>query len=146
MAIARRFIVDRLRSEFGAVEVTYGYETKIKRHKNLLPKSHVNDAFIIGGGFSQKRCESLNIIQKHRNNRSLGIHRKGCSPASRKKRYKIQPGDLIWVKRQCMSSKGCQNLGKTILLENKKTVGIKHIEKIYNFGSFIYRQEKIIYD
>jgi hypothetical protein len=50
---------------------TYGYITKTRRIELGLPKSHVNDAFCIAGGGSQKRCKTLDIEQVRRNNRSL---------------------------------------------------------------------------
>jgi len=50
---------------------TYGHITKARRVKLGLPKSHVNDAFVIAGGSAQTRCTPLKIEQLRRNNRSL---------------------------------------------------------------------------
>lgn len=50
---------------------TYGHITKTKRIDLKLPKSHVNDAFVIAGGTTQARCKPLTITQVRRNNRSL---------------------------------------------------------------------------
>ena len=36
---------------------TYGYVTKARRQALKLPKSHVNDAFVIAGGDQQHRAE-----------------------------------------------------------------------------------------
>lgn len=139
MSISRYRIVDGLRELFPDVRITYGYKTKVIRNIHHLPKTHSTDAFVIAGGTTQDRCSEMNIIQKHKNNRSLGYQRKGFAPASRKQRYNIQPMDLVWIDGQEHIAKGMMNLGKTVLLDNKKTVGIKKIEKVYNYGTFVYR-------
>ena len=50
---------------------TYGYITKAKRIELELPKSHVNDAFVISGGTDQIRCDPLIIKQVRNCNRKL---------------------------------------------------------------------------
>ncbi len=51
---------------------TYGSETKYERRKLGLEKSHVNDAFVIAGGNTQKRCGYIyKSKQVRRQNRSL---------------------------------------------------------------------------
>lgn len=50
---------------------TYGYITKDTRIKLKLDKSHVNDAFVIAGGTTEKRVTPLEFKQNRRNNRSL---------------------------------------------------------------------------
>ncbi|CAN2039296.1 5-methylcytosine-specific restriction enzyme A [Candidatus Magnetomoraceae bacterium gMMP-15] len=50
---------------------TYGYETKSKRIKLKLEKTHVNDAFCIAGGDDQQRTLPMHLNQKKKNNRSL---------------------------------------------------------------------------
>ena len=53
-------------------ETTYGYITKHNRIKLDLPKSHVNDAFVIAGGTDQVQSEYTYISkQVRRQNRSL---------------------------------------------------------------------------
>jgi len=54
-------LVNRLRELYPNVKVchTYGHITKNNRIKNNLPKSHVDDAFVISGGNGQKRCKPL---------------------------------------------------------------------------------------
>lgn len=52
-------------------EATYGYITKSKRIALGLPKSHHHDAFVIAGGTTQRRAETLSLEQIRRNNRSL---------------------------------------------------------------------------
>ena len=137
MNIARPFIIAGLKKHF-TVEETFGYITKINRIENGIEKSHENDAFVIAGGTTQKRSKTYLITQKHRNNRSLGMQRKGYAPSSRKQRYPIQPKDLVWVNGEKITAKGTQNLGKVIMLQDKKTVGIKKIEKTFHFGSLVY--------
>ena len=50
---------------------TYGYITKGKRIELELPKTHYHDAFVIAGGATQNRAESIFLEQIRRNNRSL---------------------------------------------------------------------------
>lgn len=52
-------------------EATYGYLTKCRRIALGLPKSHHHDAFVIAGGTTQTRAETLYLEQIRRNNRSL---------------------------------------------------------------------------
>lgn len=52
-------------------EATYGYVTKSKRIALSLSKSHHHDAFVIAGGTTQTRAETLYLEQIRRNNRSL---------------------------------------------------------------------------
>jgi hypothetical protein len=54
------------------VSVTYGYLTKQKRIGLGLPKSHVNDAFVIAGGTIQSRNSVYYFIKQVRKcNRKL---------------------------------------------------------------------------
>ena len=67
MNIVKKRLVDIL-----ACEVTYGYVTKHDRIQLDLPKSHVNDAFVIAHGTDQVRSEYTYISkQVRRQNRSL---------------------------------------------------------------------------
>ena len=50
---------------------TYGYITKSERITLSLEKTHYNDAFVIAGGFTQKRATPIFMGQKRRNNRKL---------------------------------------------------------------------------
>jgi hypothetical protein len=50
---------------------TYGYLTKMKRRELALPKSHINDAFVIANGTTQIRANPINLEQIRRNNRAL---------------------------------------------------------------------------
>lgn len=51
--------------------MSYGHITKERRKQLELPKSHVNDAFVVAGGASQTRCPATILEQIRRNNRSL---------------------------------------------------------------------------
>ena len=99
---------------------TYGYITKHDRIKLGLEKSHTNDAFVIAGGTDQIRVKSHAVKQNRRNNRALQINRKGFKPSIRRKRYKIQPNDIVSYKGGYYSVKGVHSYGKAIML---KTVG-----------------------
>lgn len=121
------------------VEITFGYKTFIDRINLKLEKTHFNDAFVICGGENQERITPIEIKQKHRNNRSLGYQRKGFSPSSRKQRYKIQPNDLVWIdgKKHTTSGTHCKG-AKIILKEYKKSILINKVQKIFNFGSYVF--------
>ena len=121
------------------VKITYGYETFIKRNKLGLEKSHVNDAFVIAGGTTQKRSSQWNIEQKHRHNRAIQLNRKGFKPSVRTSVYKIQPKD--WVKIGCKwkETSGVHCKGKYLMVD-KKSINIKHVKSIFNTGSFTWRK------
>lgn len=72
MSIIRWKLVNRLKELGNAVSVTYGYLTKQKRIELGLPKSHINDAFVIAGGTEQKRSSVYYFIKQVRKcNRKL---------------------------------------------------------------------------
>jgi hypothetical protein len=122
------------------LEITYGYITFVNRNKLGLEKSHINDAFVISGGTDETRCNSFEIIQKHRNNRVLQCNRKGFIPSIRKQRYKIQAGDLFWVNSKKYVSNGMFGNGKYILYGNikkKEYFKIEKVEKYFNQKSLI---------
>jgi hypothetical protein len=109
----------------------------MNRNKLNLEKTHFNDAFIISGGNLQKRSKLIVIIQKHRNNRHLGVQRKGFPLASRKQRYKIQPKDLVLINRKWFFTNGSHSKGKAVIID-KKSISISKIKRYYNFGSMVY--------
>jgi hypothetical protein len=141
MSTARPFILKKLK-EYFVVEETFGYITKLNRIESQIEKSHESDAFVISSGTNQERCATLLVTQKHRNNRSLGKQRNGFAPSTRKQRYPIQPKDLVWIAGKKAIVNGTHNLGKRIVLQNKKSVDIKKIEKAYHFGSLVYEFKK----
>lgn len=72
MSSVRWKLVDKLRELGNVVNHTYGYITKSKRISLGLPKSHVNDAFVIAGGNRQKRLSVQYFIKQVRKcNRKL---------------------------------------------------------------------------
>jgi len=122
------------------VKITFGYKTFVDRNNLSLEKTHYTDAFVIAGGTTQSRTIPIVIKQKHRNSRVLQTQRNGFAPAIRRQRYSIQPKDLVWVKGKRYSSNGTHCKGTQVRIENtKKSIGIKHIEKVYHFGSFIFK-------
>lgn len=72
MSIVRRKLVDQIRNIGSEVTHTYGYLTKAGRTELGLPKSHINDAFVVAGGNGQKRFATQYIIRQVRKcNRKL---------------------------------------------------------------------------
>jgi len=72
MNIVRWKLVDKLRESGNIVNVTYGYITKSNRIALKIPKSHINDAFVMAGGSNQTRSNVQYFIKQVRKcNRSL---------------------------------------------------------------------------
>jgi 5-methylcytosine-specific restriction endonuclease McrA len=71
MTTIRWKLVDHLRAKGEEVSHTYGYLTKSMRIALDLEKSHINDAFVIAGGTTQKRSVRYRITQVRNCNRKL---------------------------------------------------------------------------
>jgi N6-L-threonylcarbamoyladenine synthase len=72
MTMVRWQLVNQLRAMGTTVSHTYGYITKSARVALGLPKSHINDAFVIAGGQRQKRLPTQLLIRQVRKcNRKL---------------------------------------------------------------------------
>jgi hypothetical protein len=119
--------------EFG-FNLMYGYKTYIKRSILKLEKTHYNDAFIIAGGNKQGKVTPITLKQKHKNNRSLQLNRKGFKPSIRSRRYPIQPYDLITVEGNKYVVKGSFNLGTWVSCINKN-FNIKKLSQVFHTGS-----------
>jgi len=107
---------------------TFGYITFVDRNKISLPKSHINDAFVIAGGRFQNRVQQFEVIQKRKNNRSIQKNRKGFAPSIRKQRYDLQPMDLVKINGVVHTVKGIQNYGKYVKLDAMKPVAVKKLD------------------
>lgn len=120
-------------------KMTYGNITFVNRQQLGLEKTHYNDAFVIAGGTTQERCLPITIRQKHRNNRAIQMNRKGFAPSIRRRRYPIQPKDLVWIdgEKLVVTSTHC-NGTRVITEASKKSYSIKTVKKAYHFGSFAY--------
>jgi hypothetical protein len=139
MSIIRRKIVEEIRKICDNVNITYGYETKVKRIKNKLKKLHNNDAFVIANGKNQTRCYDYIIEQKRHNNRCLQTNRKGFKPSIRRKRSIIQPKDIFWVDGKKYRVKTMFSYGKYVLfgdVKKREYFNIKKIEKYFNVNSW----------
>lgn len=119
MTTVRWKLVNQLRNMFPDldVEYTYGYITKNKRISFGLDKSHVSDAFVISGGRDQRRTKPYSIKQVRRNNRSIQLNRKGFKPSIRRKRYSLQPGDIVSWGGMEYVVKGVFNKGRWVRLK-----------------------------
>ena len=135
MSILRRKIVNRLRELGNIVSVTYGYITKSGRIALKLAKSHTNDAYVIAGADElRERAKALTGTFTRRNNRAIQLNRKGYKPSIRKKRYSLQPNDLVKFKDFIYRVKGVHSYGKQVKLEddskNVVNTNISHVELI----------------
>lgn len=72
MSIIRWILLNKLKEAGNVVLHTYGYITKSKRIELGLPKSNINDAFVIAGGNNQERNTVDYLIKQVRKcNRKL---------------------------------------------------------------------------
>ena len=85
-----------------------------------------------------KNRDKLLQKQKHRHNRAIQLNRKGFKPSVRTSVYKIQPKDWVKIDGEWKETSGVHCKGKSLIV-NKKSINIKHVESIYNTGSFIWR-------
>ena len=128
----------RLRERYPDIVETFGYITQVKRNELGLPKTHYNDAFVIAGGTNQLLSEPLLLAERRKNNRSLQVQKPGRQITIRRRRYAIQPGDLVWVGKKRYVSKGCHSYGKQVLVMKdgeKKSISVSNITKVYHFGT-----------
>lgn len=123
-------------------EETLGYITKYWRIRYNIEKSHINDAFIIAGGSTEKRCEPYMVTQTRRNNRCLQLNRKGFKPAIRKRRYPFQPNDLVMYDGKTERVRGTHSRGRQIRLQNKKSVSSKKVELLSYGKGLVYKINK----
>lgn len=139
MSIARRKILEGIKKICRNVNIIYGYETKVKRIKSHIEKTHSNDAFVIANGYAQNRSISFKVNQKRHNNRCLQLNRKGFKPSIRKSRSLIQPNDFFWVEDVKYVAKGMFNYGKHILygdVKKKEYFKTEKIERYFNTNSW----------
>ena len=117
--------------------VTFGFITKYHRIKLNLPKSHVNDAFVIAGGLHKPRSQVFAVQQIRRNNRSLQTNRKGFKRSIRRQRYPYQPNDLVCFENCLYRVTGVFNYGKWVRLFHISgritNCNLKHV-KLINYG------------
>ena len=100
------------------------------------PQSHANDAFVIAGGTTQARSTVFNVTQRRRNNRSLQINRKGFRPSIRRRRYPLQPGDVVEFGESRYGVVGVHSYGNYVVIRNgekKMDVNIKKV-KLVKYG------------
>jgi hypothetical protein len=128
----------RFREIFRECRLVYGNETFVKRNELRLEKRHCNDAFVIASGTNQIKTNPMFLKQKHKNNRVLQVNRKGFRPSIRRKRYSIQPYDIVFINNKKYIAKGCHCYGKSIICNNRiKTLdcSIKKVEKVFYTNS-----------
>jgi len=128
MNIIRWRLVDAL-----GCKHTYGNITFQDRIDLKLPKSHVNDAFVIADGTTQERCRPYEVKQVRRNNRCLQLNRKGFKPSIRRKHYSLQPNDRVTYEGKEYRVKGVHCRGKSIIISNaveNLNVSIKKVKLI----------------
>jgi len=136
MNIIRSQILKRLSN----VQETYGYITKAIRLKLGLEKTHVNDAFVIAGGRKQRRLTPISMFFKRKNNRALQLNRNGFKRSIRKRRYPIQPHDIIIWQSKLLRAIGIQNKGAYLKMTDGAKIVIKSIKQI----QVIFHQKSLI--
>ena len=113
MNMVRWEIVNKLDCDY-----TFGHITKKNRIEQDLEKSHINDAFVIANGKTQKRCEPIEADIYRRNNRSLQTNRKTYGRSVRKQKYPLSPGDLVKYEGEVCEVKGMFNYGGWIRMKD----------------------------
>ena len=130
MSIIRK----RLLEHYSEAIETFGYITKQKRFNNGIGKSHTNDAFVIAGGTTEERATSQYWGFKKSNNRILQKNRNGYAPSIRRRRYEVQPRDIVEFDNVRHISKGISNYGRYCVVNingKSKTLPVKKITVIY---------------
>ncbi len=115
---------------------TFGYITKRNRISLGLDKSHANDAFVIAGGTNQARTLPFTITQRRRNNRSIQTNRKGFRPSIRRRRYPLQPGDVVEFGESRYGVVGVHSYGNYVIIRNgekKMNISTKKV-KLARYG------------
>lgn len=126
-------------------QTTFGYRTFCDRNNLKLEKSHFNDAFVIAGGDKQERTVPIQVVQKRKNNRCLQINRKGFIPSIRRRRYSLQPRDLVKIGGLMFEIAGVHCKGQFVIVkfsEGKLDIPVRKIEWSYHFNSLIFKQER----
>lgn len=137
MSIIRWRLVEELKGIITDIDITYGHLTKINRMEHGIDKTHNNDAFIISGGSNQKRCLANTVVQKRKNNRCLQKNRNGFKPSIRRKRYAIQPKDIVKIGGKWVETNGIHDKGDRLLV-GKKSINIKIVGEVFNVASLIW--------
>ena len=81
-------------------------------------------------------------IKRNHNLDSENLHKYRAKKVSkgrisvRTKRYNIQPGDIVLFEEQKYISRGCQNFGKYIKLNNQKVVSVKKVMVVKYSGGY----------
>jgi len=139
-ATAMNIVRSQILQEIPDAQETFGYITKAVRQQKGLEKTHGTDAFVIAGGGSQKRCDSLPLFFKRKNNRSLQVNRIGFKPSIRKRRYAIQPQDLVRYADRVYRAVGIQNKGAYLKMTDGSNTLVKRVDHIH----VIYHQKTLI--
>ncbi len=119
--------------ELTGADYSFGYMTKKNRILYGIDKSHANDAFVIAGGNKQVRSPVYGVSQRRRNNRTLQLNRKGFRPSLRRKRYSMQPGDIVEYNNSIWNVSGVHNYGKRVVIrdgDKKMDVNIKKVKMV----------------
>lgn len=141
MSILRTRLPEMLKELGFKVEETFGYITKYKREQLGLEKSHANDAYSMGEYHPEIRCETYRAKEKRRNNRCLQKNIKGRKPSIRRKRYDLQPDDVVKYDGKVWEVVGIHNCGKSVILrrgEEKVDKSPKKVKVVkYNRGIYV---------
>lgn len=136
-----RKLLEELKIKYINVKETFGYITKTLRKEYNISKNHVNDAFCIAGGIAQKRDNIRVVEQKRRNNRCLQIFRKGHDRSIRRKRYAIQPKDIVIVGKEKFESAGMYHYGTGVVVRKnneRKNINMKYVDSWINRNGMIW--------
>ena len=118
---------------------------KRRRNNRILSKFYdakyidIRDGQIKGG--KDLSCGRTNRSESRRSELNQRIYRgekKSKGRVSiRRKRYSLQPGDVVKYKGKKYKVVGVQNNGKYVKLKGFKVVNIEHVKPIYHVGGWI---------
>jgi len=109
----KNYLLSKLRKDF-VVEVTFGAKTKYHRNQLGLPKSQINDAFVIASEGKSFRMPKLYILEKQVKKRYphdyISSPKKG-QPIVKRKREPEMFGFRLWDLVRCNHSKNGDVIG-----------------------------------
>lgn len=117
---------------------------KRRRNNRCLEKFY--DASYIDARDGKKRkgaevgCGRTNRREPRNSEKNLRIyHGKKMSPGRRsirKRRYPIQPGDILQIERRRLVAKGAQHYGEQVSCSDGKSYSVKKIKPLYHAGAW----------
>ena len=72
------------------------------------------------------------------------LNRKGFKRSIRRKRYNIQPKDLVKISNKWFETKGSHCKGSRVMISGK-SMNINLVERVFHYGSLVWRSVEVGY-